>query len=80
MKTDDTPEPKKPRSSSTLSSYARYSGLGFQLIGALLLGYWVGQWLDSYFSSSPAFTVGVTLLFLVASLVKLIAELIRIQQ
>ncbi|MCS7019097.1 MAG: AtpZ/AtpI family protein [Cytophagales bacterium] len=29
-----------------LNPYLRYSSMAFELAGALLLGYWVGRWID----------------------------------
>jgi F0F1-type ATP synthase assembly protein I len=66
----------KPNQSNSASSYARYSGLAFQMLLAIGLGVWGGikldQWLDLKF---PVFTVVLSLLGVVASLLQLIRGL-----
>lgn len=35
----------------------RYVGIGFYLITPLLLGLFVGLWLDNYLNSKPVYTI-----------------------
>lgn len=59
---------KKP-AEPAVNSYARWSGLAFQMLGAILLGVFGGIWLDKKLEMSfPAFTLGLSLLGVVASL------------
>ena len=47
------------------SSYVRYSSVGFQMLGIILLGTFGGIKLDSYWKCSPLFTI----FFVVSSVV-----------
>lgn len=40
-------EPKKKQ----LNSYLQFSGLAFQMIGTLLIAYFIGDWLDAKLES-----------------------------
>lgn len=51
METDKTP-PKnvqKGKPKSSLNALARYSGMAFQIAGAVILGWIIGNWLDKQF-------------------------------
>jgi len=53
----------------------RYSGLAFQFLAALLLGFWLGKWLDGYYhTEKPWFTIAFMLFFIIATLVKIIRD------
>lgn len=57
----------KPRNDppGRLRQYARYSGMAMQIIGALLIGYFLGNWLDRKFSTEkPYFTAICVLIML----------------
>ncbi|MDF1573754.1 MAG: AtpZ/AtpI family protein [Bacteroidales bacterium] len=58
----------KPKKSG-LSSYIRYSGLGFQMVAIILLFYWAGSKLDERAGKEkPVFTAILTLLGVFAGL------------
>jgi ATP synthase protein I len=50
-------DPKKPESKPSSNSFLKYSGLGFQMIGIILLGTFGGIKLDEYLSLKPLFTI-----------------------
>ena len=59
-----------------VNSYLKYSGIGFQLIAVILIGVFVGKYLDKRFQNdTPYFTAGLILVLLVVFLIKLIHDL-----
>lgn len=67
--------PKKEKQSQ-LNSYVRYSGLAFQMLGAIGLAAWGGIALDRYFELKfPVFLVVLTLMAVVAGIVLTIKSL-----
>jgi F0F1-type ATP synthase assembly protein I len=65
----------KKNSSSETSSYVRYSGLAFQMMVTIGLGVWGGIKLDEWLGLRPLFTVSLSLLAVIGSLVQLIRGL-----
>jgi len=65
----------KKNSSSKTSSYVRYSGLAFQMMVTIGLGVWGGIKLDEWLGLRPLFTVSLSLLAVIGSLVQLIRGL-----
>ena len=59
------------------NKYLKYSGLGFQLIGALLLGLWVGKWLDKKLGTEPYLLAFCLLFGLGAGMYLIIKDLIK---
>ena len=70
---------KQPASKKRLADnkYLKYSGLGFQLIGALLLGLFVGKWLDKKFGTEPYLLALSLVLCLAAGMYIVIKDLIK---
>lgn len=61
-----------------VNPYLKYSGMGFQLIAALCLGAWLGDWLDKKIENqTPYFTIALLLLFLAGVLTSIIRDLSR---
>ena len=59
---EETPKDKP------VNSYLRYSGIGFQLAGTIGVGVFLGVELDKWLhTSKPWFTIGCSILFLVAA-------------
>jgi hypothetical protein len=60
---ENQPFKKKP----LLDSYAKYSAAGFQMLAAILIGYFLGAWLDRKFplngNGTPIFTAFSSLVF-----------------
>ena len=68
-------KPVQPREGS-LKQYVKYSGLAFQMIGALVLAAWAGTALDKHFQTeNPWFTIALLLLAVIASMVLVIVSL-----
>jgi ATP synthase protein I len=68
--------PKKSDSEPQFNQYARYSGLGFQMIATILAGLWLGMKTDHWLGfKNPVFTVIFVLIFIIASLIILIKGL-----
>ena len=44
------------------SKAMQYSGLGVTLVVTILIFLWIGMWIDGKLSTSPWFTLGLTLL------------------
>lgn len=59
------------------NKYLKYSGLGFQLIGALLLGLFVGKWLDKKLGTEPYLLAFCLLFSLGAGMYLVIKDLIK---
>ena len=68
-----TPEERK----NATPAYIRYSSMAFQLLAALLIGYFAGKFLDGKFNPGgmPYFTAAMMLLFLGLYLFKLIKDI-----
>jgi F0F1-type ATP synthase assembly protein I len=58
---------KNPLNSKTTKNYLKYSGMGFQLIAALLLGILAGNYLDKYFQNETPFATLFCLLFMLSA-------------
>jgi ATP synthase protein I len=73
-KEKDQPSPKK----NPLNAYMRYSGIGFQMIGTMVLGAWAGIKLDEHFKvKNHWFTIGLLLFSVIASIYFVIRSLMR---
>ncbi|OFY67280.1 MAG: hypothetical protein A3H98_02160 [Bacteroidetes bacterium RIFCSPLOWO2_02_FULL_36_8] len=58
-------KPKKDK----LSTYIKYSGVGMQMVGSILIGVFGGLYLDKYFQNNfKWFTVSLTVLSIVSVL------------
>lgn len=69
---------KNTKHEKNAKSYAKYSGLGFQMAGVFLVGILGGQFLDNYFElENNYFTIGLTLLLFVGFMYKLYITLIK---
>ncbi|QJX47077.1 AtpZ/AtpI family protein [Hymenobacter taeanensis] len=67
-------------SSDRLRSFARYSGIGIQMLATIGLSTWAGYWLDGHFQTkTPWFTVGLMLLGLFAALYNVIRSVTKDQ-
>jgi ATP synthase protein I len=73
------PEPDKEKRPS-LESYARYSGLAFQMFAIIGLGIFVGVKLDQWLKIGfPVFTVILSLLSVSAAIYTAVKDLIKKQ-
>ncbi len=71
---DNTKNKKNPSSSNT-EGYVKYSGLAFQMMATIGLGVWGGIKLDEWLHTRPAFTIVLSLLAVIGSLIQLIRGL-----
>lgn len=63
--------PKPPK--KQLNAYLKYSGMGFQLLAALVLGAWLGNYIDTaQANTTPIWTLLLMFVFLSASMVHII--------
>ena len=66
---------EKPKSDN-IKPYLKYSGLAFQMIGAMVLAAFAGMKLDAYFQTqNPWFTILLLVIAVVASMVLVILSL-----
>ena len=66
--------PKKKKVSS--SAYLKYTGMAFEMLAYILVGYFIGSFLDKKVGTDkPYFTAGGTLLLLILYLVKVVRDL-----
>lgn len=69
---------QKPRQSDNIKPYLRYSGLAFQMLGAMVVAAFVGMRLDAYAgTANPWFTIGLLVVAVVASMVLVIVSLTK---
>ena len=63
---------------SKINSYLKYSNIAFQLIGLILLGYWIGNWVDGKTGTEkPYWTAGIIVFLIMAFLISTIYNLIK---
>lgn len=68
----DTPDQKKPeqKRQDDVKPYVKYSGMAFQMIGALVLAAYAGMKLDEYVANDkPWFTIVLLLVAVIATTV-----------
>jgi len=74
-------EPKKPEKepeNNGVSNYARYTGLGFQMVVIILITVWGGTKLDKLFLlETPVFTIILSLLGVAVAIYTAIKGFIR---
>ncbi len=63
---------KKPLDNKSFKSYLKYSGMGFQLIAALAIGGFGGNYLDKYLKNDTPILTLVGLLFMLSAVLYLI--------
>ena len=61
-----------------MNSYAKWSGLAFQMVAAIGLCTWLGYWLDHRMGNGfPGFTVGLSLLGVIGSVYMVVKALLK---
>ena len=69
---------KADNGNKNANSYMRYSGLGFQIAGALALGVFIGYELDKWLKTSkPYFTMLCSVLFLFVGMYAAFKDLLK---
>ena len=70
------PEEQKPKRDDSFKGYLKYSGLAFQMIGAMVLAAWAGSKLDERMGNkNPWMTIVLLVVAVVASMVLVIVSL-----
>lgn len=73
---NDTDQKARKRKASQLRIYAKYSGLGFQILISLILGFFAGQKLDEWVGNkNPWFTILLIFISFFGAMVYLIKKL-----
>ena len=68
--------PSEKQKGDNVKPYLKYSGLAFQMIGAMVLAAFAGMKLDDYFETqNPWFTISLLVVAMVASMVLVILSL-----
>lgn len=74
----DRKKPEKQQENNGLKSFAKYSGLGIQMIVIILITVWGGIKLDKLFAlDTPVFTIILSLLGVFAAIYTAIKDFIR---
>jgi ATP synthase protein I len=77
----DPPNPNNNNKESGLQSYARYSGLAFQMIAIILAFVWAGRKIDSiFFQSRSIFIIIFSLLGVCISIFIVLKDLLKIHK
>ena len=59
-----------------MNPYQKYVGAAFQMLVTILVGVWIGRYLDEYFlTNKPWFTLGFSLGFICIAMIALIKSL-----
>ena len=67
-----------PNSTDRLRSFAKYSGIAFQMLATIGLSAWAGTWLDRHFrTQNPWWTIGLMLAGVLAALYQVIRGLTK---
>ena len=65
---------------NNIKAWAKYAGLGFQMIGTMLLGVFIGMKLDQWLETSkPWFLFVFTIVFVILAVYYSIKDLIRMK-
>lgn len=75
---EEKPEHKKPeqRRHDSIKPYVKYSGMAFQMIGALVIAAFAGRKLDAYVGNEkPWFTIGLLLVAVMGTMLLTILSL-----
>ncbi|TPE45400.1 AtpZ/AtpI family protein [Pontibacter mangrovi] len=69
----NTPERRRQ---DNIKPYVKYSGMAFQMIGALVLAAFAGQWLDGKLGNDkPWFTIALLLLAVISTMILTITSI-----
>ena len=68
---ENKPDQKqKPSRGDSIKPYVKYSGMAFQMIGAMVLAALAGRWLDGYLDTEkPWFTIVLLLVAVIGTMV-----------
>jgi ATP synthase protein I len=70
--------PNPAPATDRLRSFAKYSGIAFQMLATIGLSAWAGTWLDHHFQTkNPWWTIGLMLFGVLAALYQVIRGLTK---
>jgi hypothetical protein len=76
-------QPKGKKDPLPLNPYLKYSTLAFQIGGIIILGVWLGDWLDATYrpqAETPVYTIIFSLLFVFIALYVSLKDFIKPQK
>ncbi|GAB3296971.1 AtpZ/AtpI family protein [Hymenobacter humi] len=72
------PPVPEPNGSTRFRTFAKYSGIAFQMLAIIGLNTWLGTWLDDHYqTANPWFTIALMLLGLLLALYQVIRSLTK---
>ncbi len=78
MSQPQPPNSKKKPSDSPLRQYAQYTSLGFQMLAVILVGVFIGKYLDGKFPNEKSiWTMVCVFVAVVMALVGVVVKLVR---
>jgi ATP synthase protein I len=78
QKKDNRKDPAKKTENSPVNAYAKYTGLGIQMIAVILVSVWGGIKLDELLSfKTPVFTIILSLLGVFAAIYTAVKDFIK---
>ncbi len=75
----ETTPPKNQKKKSHLTNYAKYSGMGFQMLAIMGIGVFAGIKLDQWLSlqKTPIFTILLSLLSVIGAIYFVVRDLLK---
>ncbi|MEL6659642.1 MAG: AtpZ/AtpI family protein [Bacteroidota bacterium] len=70
------PNDQNNKQRQSVPNYMKYSGMAIQMGVIILLGVYVGKWLDEYFQTAPYLTVALALFSIFAALYTSLKDLL----
>ena len=78
QKTDNQKNQEKKQENDGLNAYAKYTGLGIQMVVIILACVWGGRELDKYLAfKTPVFTIVLSLLGVFAAIYTAVRDFIK---
>jgi len=77
METEPPKKDQKEKQKQSLNGLARYSGMAFQIGGAVILGILLGTWMDKQFETSHCFTALFSILGVFIGLYGVFKDLLK---
>jgi len=75
-----TPPPSPREDNASLGAAAKYAGVGFQLVGSILLFLYLGRWVDRRVGTEPLFLLLGVFIGLAASIYSVYRSLMADQR
>ena len=72
-------KPHKPKASKNSNKFLRFTSVGFQMFGTILLGNYFGEWLDAKYNKDY-WESSITLISVFLSMYLVIAQVIKVSK